>query len=144
MGVNSLSSSRSTASRKLALLARAAWSLGLTLFLACSSAPEAPHEEILAGSDSAGARIELRLESGEFVSARVIDAVLGTAEADIEAVSPQQIEFTMRFPAGATIIYEAEVPAVPDASADGVNGRWTQVQQGSFAGDSGTWEAGPS
>ncbi len=97
--------------------------------------------EIIRGKDSAGAIIELEKRGDELKRARVIDAVLGTGEAEIISDKDGHVEFTIPFPAGATITYFGTVQDTGVSSAQAIAGTWTQHSAGIFGEDTGTWEA---
>lgn len=93
------------------------------------------------GKDSAGALIELYKQETGFTAAKVIDVILGTAEAEIISTTSDQIEFTIRFPAGVSITYVGTIQ-YDDASFDKIiTGTWTQIATGIFGEDTGTWSA---
>jgi hypothetical protein len=97
--------------------------------------------EILRGKDSAGATIELEKRGDDLTGARVIDVVLGTGEAEIISTTDRSVEFTIDFPAGATITYVGTLQPPSASSAQAVAGTWTQHAEGIFGEDTGTWEA---
>ncbi len=119
--------------------------LSLTLGPGCGLSDGASRSgasvEIIKGKDSAGATIELEKRGGDLTRARVIDVVLGTGEAEIISTTDGGVEFTIEFPAGATITYlgSVEPPSAPSAQA--VAGTWAQHAEGIFGEDTGTWEA---
>lgn len=97
--------------------------------------------EIIRGTDSAGATIELEKRGDDLTQARVIDVVLGTAEAEIIATTDRSVEFTIEFPGGVAITYRGQRV---DTAAPGdviLSGTWRQHPGGVFAGDFGTWAA---
>jgi hypothetical protein len=100
-----------------------------------------PPVEILRGTDSAGATIELEKRGDDLTAARVIDVVLGTGEAEIISDKDGYIEFTIGFPAGATITYFGTVQDPGVSSAQAIAGTWRQHSAGIFGEDTGTWEA---
>ncbi len=97
--------------------------------------------EIIRGKDSAGAIIELEKRGDDLTHARVIDVVLGTGEAEIISTTDGRVEFTIDFPAGATITYLGSIQPPSASSAQAVAGTWTQHAEGIFGEDTGTWEA---
>ena len=97
--------------------------------------------EIIRGKDSAGAIIELEKRGDHLTAARVIDVVLGTGEAEIISDQEGQIEFTIDFPAGATIVYVGTVQDPGASSIRVIAGTWTQQSAGVFGEDTGTWRA---
>ena len=72
-------------------------------------------------------------------SPRVIDVVLGTSEAEIISTTDGGVEFTIDFPAGATVTYVGTVQNASTPSAQEVVGTWTQQAEGIFGEDTGTW-----
>lgn len=111
----------------------------ICLALACGPA-EPASDTVVRGSDSAGAIVELVVEDGRFESARVLDTVLGAAEAKVEAPQPGGVQFTIHFPNGATILYAGQrtAPSVQDALS--ATGRWYQLPSGLFGPERGTWQ----
>ena len=97
--------------------------------------------EVLRGRDSAGAVVELETRMGNPTAARVTDVVLGVAEAKVVATQDGQIEFTVDFPAGATITYVGTVQGPGASSSRTIAGTWMQHSAGIFAEDTGTWRA---
>lgn len=117
--------------------------LALVLVAGCAVVPPilragAP-VEIIRGTDSAGAVIELEKQGTDFVAARVIDVVLGTGEGEIVSTPEGIVEFTIEFPAGATITYRGSVSPQHTSSTLALRGSWAQLAGGIFAEDSGTW-----
>ena len=96
--------------------------------------------EIITGKDSAGATIELEKRGADFAAARVIDGMLGTGEGEIIPTTDGGIEFTIEFPAGATITYLGSVQSPSTSRAQAVAGTWVQHAEGIFGEDTGTWE----
>lgn len=96
--------------------------------------------EFLSGRDSAGAAIEIEMSGGDFVSARVIDTVLGEAEAEVTIHYSGQVEFTAHFPAGARIKYVGERTVHDGSKISTLSGTWRQLPSGVFGDDFGTWE----
>ena len=97
--------------------------------------------EIIRGKDSAGATIELEKRGDDLTRARVIDVVLGTGEAEIISDANGHVEFTIDFPAGASVRYIGQL-AHPDApGAVTISGRWYLRSSGMFGVDTGTWRA---
>ena len=94
---------------------------------------------IIRGNDSAGATIELEKRGVELSRARVIDVVLGTGEAEIISDEDGNVEFTIPFPAGATITYVGTARPASASSTDQIAGIWRQHADGIFAEDEGTW-----
>lgn len=97
--------------------------------------------EIIRGKDSAGATIELEKRGDNLTQARVIDVVLGTGDAEIISTADGVLEFTIEFPAGATISYVGAIQDNGDSSALAISGTWTQHSAGIFGEDAGTWHA---
>ena len=119
--------------------------LSLVVIAGCgfhsSASRSAASVEIISGKDSAGAIVELEKRGDDLTRARVIDVVLGTGEAEIISTTDRRVEFTIMFPAGATITYvgqRAEDGALDDIT---VTGTWLQHPRGVFGADSGTWRA---
>ena len=96
--------------------------------------------EFISGKDSAGATVELEKRGTEFTRARVIDVVLGTAEAVILLDDEDRIAFTIDFPTGASLTYVGTIQEMDGSSTQFVAGIWTQNDEGIFGADSGTWE----
>ena len=92
--------------------------------------------EVLAGTDSAGAAIEIVTQKSGKTNARVSDVVLGTAEAEVTR-TPGYITFTLAFPAGVTITYTANT--VDETVPDILDGVWVQHAGHIFGQDGGTW-----
>jgi len=100
--------------------------------------------EIIRGKDSAGATIELEKRGDDLTAARVIDRVLGAGEAQIVSTTDGSIEFTIEFPAGATITYTGNMlDAGPDDFLR-IDGLWLQRAKGIFGTDAGTWSVSSS
>ena len=97
--------------------------------------------QIISGKDSAGAIIELEKRGDDFTRARVIDVILGTGVAEIMSDKNGHVEFTIDFPAGATITYFGTVQDPGASSAQAIAGTWTQHSVGIFGSDYGTWSA---
>ena len=97
--------------------------------------------ETIQGKDSAGATIELERRGYNLRRARVVDVVLGTAEAEILSAASGAVEFTVAFPGGASITYQGQraVAGAPEGLM--ISGTWHQHAGGLFAADSGIWEA---
>ena len=69
---------------------------------------------------------------------------VGTIKVKVGAVSMTyegQIEFTIDFPAGATIVYVGTVQDPGASSIRVIAGTWTQQSAGVFGEDTGTWRA---
>ena len=118
--------------------------LSLVVAFGCGFNGDAPRSgasvEIIQGKDSAGAAIELEKRGDDLTRARVIDVVLGTGAAEIISDEDGHIEFTIDFPAGATITYVGAVQDPGASSAQAIAGTWTQHSAGIFGEDTGTWE----
>ena len=99
-----------------------------------------PDTETLRGTDSAGATIEIEKRGELFLRARVIDVVLGAGEAPATISGNGRVQFTIGFPAGATISYEGSF-ADPDSGSPALVGTWVQHSGGIFGPDRGTWTA---
>lgn len=99
-----------------------------------------PPVEILRGTDSAGATIELEKWGSNLTRARVVDVVLGTGEAEIIS-DGGGIEFTIDFPAGAAITYRGWQTDAGKLDDVILSGTWRQHPGGIFGADFGTWEA---
>jgi len=100
--------------------------------------------EIISGKDSAGATIELEKRGDDLTAARVIDRVLGTGEGEIISTAEGGVEFTIEFPAGATITYTGNMlDAGPDEFLQ-IDGLWLQRAKGIFGTDVGTWSVSSS
>ncbi len=100
--------------------------------------------EIISGKDSAGATIELEKRGDDLTAARVIDGVLGTGESEIISTTDGGVEFTIEFPAGATITYTGNMlDAGPDNLLQ-IDGLWLQRAKGIFGTDAGTWSVSSS
>ena len=97
--------------------------------------------EIISGKDSAGATIELEKRGDDLTAARVIDVVLGTGEGEIISTTDGNIEFTIEFPAGATITYRGQRAETGAPEYVVLSGTWRQHPGGVFGEDFGTWEA---
>ena len=123
---------------------------GLSIVVAsgCGFSGDAPRSgtsvDIIQGKDSAGATIELEKLGDDLTRARVIDVILGTGEAEIISDKDGHVEFTIDFPAGATITYVGTVQSPTASSARAIAGTWTQHSAGIFAADTGTWEVAAS
>lgn len=105
----------------------------------CLVSPIQPTEgsdTVLAGTDSAGATIELRTRKEGTANARVSDVVLGTAEAEV-TYGTNHLAFTVDFPAGVSVTYTAETAA--EAVPTVVEGTWVQHANNMFAEDHGVW-----
>jgi hypothetical protein len=94
--------------------------------------------EVLSGTDSAGATIEITTQKGRPTSARVRDIVLGEGEAEVTQ-SAAGLAFTIAFPAGATITYTADFADAYGTVPDMLKGVWVQHARGIFGQDAGTW-----
>ena len=95
--------------------------------------------EIIQGSDSAGAIIELEKRGVDLARARVTDLVLGTGEAEIISGNDGYVEFTIHFPVGVAITYRGQQTYADTGLT--ASGTWHQHPGGVFGGDSGTWQA---
>ncbi len=96
---------------------------------------------IIRGKDSAGATIELEMRGDDLTAARVIDVVLGTGEGEIISTTDRSFEFTIEFPAGATITYFGTLRPRSAPSAQEIAGTWAQHADGIFGEDTGVWNA---
>lgn len=97
--------------------------------------------ETIQGKDSAGATIELERHGDNLRRARVVDVVLGAAEAEIHSAASGAVEFTVAFPGGASITYQGQRSVAGASEGLMISGTWHQHADGLFAADSGIWEA---
>lgn len=94
--------------------------------------------EVLTGTDSAGATVEITKQKDSPSKARVSDIVLGEGEAAVTQ-DADRLTFTITFPAGVMITYAANVAAWEPALPDIIEGTWVQHAGGIFGEDAGTW-----
>jgi len=97
--------------------------------------------DIIRGKDSAGATIEVEKRGNDLTVARVIDTVLGAGEGEIISRDDGDFEFTVHFPAGATITYVGlrDDDGAPEKVQ--LSGTWQQQPSGVFGADRGVWGA---
>ena len=130
-----------TCSFAFAVFVSSAFLVGLSCGFSANRRGAGDTTQLLSGTDSAGATIEIEVYASGSARARVIDGVLGVAETHVEERSPTRISFEAHFPAGAVVIYEGERVITLIASPDTIRGVWRQLPRGVFGADLGTWEA---
>lgn len=97
--------------------------------------------QVFRGRDSAGATVELEMRADLITRAHVVDVVLGAADAEILSQTPRNLEFTIVFPAGATVTYIGSIEEANGVTPQNVAGTWTQHAEGIFGEDAGRWQA---